>query len=714
MRAWVETLRSPRCVAVVLMGMIACGGGGGAGEARAPAETTPPPIEYAAPQMSVVYPPPVSTALEPSMTVRGTATNAAQVSVNGVPARLLGNTWSVTVPVPMGTSDLDVVVKGLDGSTIDDQCVVSYNGPHFQTPYDLVYDAARDRLIVADEHRRSLFTVDIASGERRLLFESPDAPEPTHKFRLLKPLEMDAARNAVLVLREDGLIDSVDLDTGEATRIVDGTEDYVIVQPRAIALDPATRNLYVADRNYCTLHRINLDTREHRIASDFSSGGTDLHFRDIYWDSNRNDVVIAGTGRAGGAVIRVHMHNGYRSDLGLGMAKPDAMSYDPIADVAFIIDEPSVRLYERATRSVSSRFQPAAADFARFASVACKPGTTIAYLVDDANDSIVAFDRADGSFTRISGDRIGDGPAMGAREGDGILEMTGDPARERTLVAVEYRERYKFVYPTWYYDTQYAVLAIDAKTGDRTVLAADAGVLGKKSVVGARGSGPLLGRPVALAIDSVADRVLVLDGGSSGLIALDPVAGDRTLIARGDGTTGVWQGMVVEPERRRALIRTDAQELLAVHLDTGEATILPQTLPADVGEMAKLPGSSSLVLSSSSTARIQVVDVETGAFSTAWSNETAPVIRDLHPDPASGRIVALSATEIFTLDPVMGTLHPLAAAGNDGFFPIEPERVCIDSASGCLQVITSGTRSDLRGVFAIDPTNGSVVLASKE
>jgi len=714
MRTAIGSLRFTHLFGIALFALTACGGGGESPGARAPADVEPP-IVYAAPQLSVVYPPPVSTALEQRLTVRGTAVNAASVAVNGVSAQTHGEAWTASVTVPMGTSNLDIVVSGLDGTTVRDSRVVSYDGPHFQTPYDLVYDARRDRLIVADEQLRSLFTVDIATGERRVFFESPDAPAPSYKFRLLKPLALDADRNAVLMLREDGRIDSIDLDTGAATRIVDGNEGYIIVQPRAMALDPATRNLYVADRSYCTLHQINVDTKEHRIASDFSSGGTDLHFRDIYWDSKRNDVVIAGTGRAGGAVIRVHMDSGFRTDLRLGTAKPDAMSYDPIADIAFVIDEPSVRIYDRANGAVSSRNEPGAADFARFTSVACKPGTTIAYIVDDYNDSIVAFDRADGSFTRIAGDRVGNGPAIGAREGDGVLEMIGDAAHSRTLVAVKYRERYKFIYPTWYYDTQYALLAVDSRTGKRSVLAADDSVLGRKIVVGARGSGPSLGRPASLAIDGVTDRVLVLNATDSAIVSIDPSTGNRTTIASIESPTSpTWKEMAVDDVARRAFVRTATQQLLEVDLDTGAITSTPHTIPDDVAEMAIVPGTDALYLNSSDLTRVRTIDVVSGATALILENPNAPAILDLHADAASGRIVALDSTGIATFHPATGVRTPLVTPAPDAFFPIEPERICIDGANGCLQVITSGTRTDMRGIFAIDPVNGSVVVASKE
>jgi len=687
-----------RNLLLALLGLLAACGGGGAGAATA----DPAPVAPAAPQtqLSVTFPPATSATTDRTITVRGTARSATSVQVNGTTASLVGNDWSARVELVPGTQPLVVVAQGEDGSVVSDTCVITYEGTHFVAPYDVEYDARNDRLIVADEQRRALIAVDLRTGERSVLHQMLDAPEPTTTYQYLKPLAMDEANNAVLVLHANGKIDSVDLDSGAATRIVHGDEAWKVVQPRAIALDPATRTLYIADRDFCTLHSLDLDTGAHAIPSDRSTGGTDLHFRDIFWDAVRERVIIAGTGRAGGAIIRVHMDTGYRSTIGVFAEKPDAMSYDPLTDTAVYVDEPGVRVWDLAAGTSTAR-QPLG-DYARIDSLAVRPGTTMTYVVDGIRDAVYAWDRADGSFTIVSGDRVGDGPAIGAREGEGVLDLAHDG--DRTFVAIRNSERYKFTYPTWFYDDQYAILAVDGRTGDRTVVAADPSERGQAALLDTRGDGEALGRPVSIAVDGQTGDLVVLDGKSSTLLRVDAASGDRELIAH--DAAGSWVSMVVDAATRRALVRTDVDTLVQVDLDTGAIATLPHGLPAGVTDMALVPGGEQVVLAGATPDAVVRLDLATGALEKLDTN--GPVL-DLCADPATGRVLALCANGILAIDTFAAALPQ-----DTGIFPLEPVELVADPRTACVVVGTSGTRADLRGLFAVDPATGASVVASKD
>jgi DNA-binding beta-propeller fold protein YncE len=70
--------------------------------------------------------------------------------------------------------------------------------------------------------------------------------------------------------------------------------------------------------------------------------------------------------------------------------------------------------------------------------------------------------------------------------------------------------------------TPVKLFAVDVATGNRSILSGDS-----------FGSGPDFVAPLGVAVDSVNDRVLVLDGGTLAMIAVDPVTGDRSYVTLG-------------------------------------------------------------------------------------------------------------------------------------------------------------------------------------
>jgi hypothetical protein len=79
--------------------------------------------------------------------------------------------------------------------------------------------------------------------------------------------------------------------------------------------------------------------------------------------------------------------------------------------------------------------------------------------------------------------------------------------------------------------TPVQLLAVDVATGNRSVLSGDA-----------VGSGPAFVAPLGVAVDAVNDRVLVLDGGTFSMIAVDPVTGDRSYVTLGGADPDLLRG----------------------------------------------------------------------------------------------------------------------------------------------------------------------------
>nr|WP_284500516.1 PQQ-binding-like beta-propeller repeat protein [Microbulbifer sp. GX H0434] len=126
-----------------------------------------------------------------------------------------------------------------------------------------------------------------------------------------------------------------------------------------------------------------------------------------------------------------------------------------------------------------------------------------------------------------------------------------------------------------------ALLAVDLDTGDRTLISAGAGEDPATDI----GSGPALTDPLSLALDADNNRLLLLNGsyypGSGKLMSVDLATGNRSVIADPDtGAGDMPQNPVtvsLDAANNRALV-LDALSgkpgIVAVDLDTGNRSVI--------------------------------------------------------------------------------------------------------------------------------------------
>ena len=150
------------------------------------------------------------------------------------------------------------------------------SGPRFRESIMLQHDPARGRVLVTDEDEEAIRSVDLATGNRELIFddillptnpEEEDDPEPAH----LSFIAIDPTRDqAVGTDRNDGIIYVLDLATGTHTLLsspfqglgprlqwidslfLDTARDYIMVTDRRIgglvAVDRLTGDRVVVSR----------------------------------------------------------------------------------------------------------------------------------------------------------------------------------------------------------------------------------------------------------------------------------------------------------------------------------------------------------------------------------------------------------------------------------------------------------------------------------
>ncbi len=699
-----------RSLAMICFVLAACGtGGGGNGDGSDTVGSQAPPVVISQRQsLAIVFPPPRSATESKNIVVRGTAEGLATIVVNGIPATVANDTWTAEVPLAPGDNTVAVVGTGADGATHEHRLEVDRAEFFFRQAQDVVYDELRHRLFVMDGQPHALVEVHPDTGARRVIYRWTNEPEPAKWWWAVKTLELDAARRIMYVLRPGGNLDILDLETGKVTRAI---SDF-FVQPRALALDHDTGTLYVADRFECRMYEWNPTMAAPRIISDLHTGGTDLHFRDIYWDSVRKRIVIAGQGRAGGAVIAIDMKSGYRSDLRLGIQDPDTVSYDPILDLAVFSDEPAIRTWTPGQTKVSERVDDDNITLLRWSSIAVRPGTSDLFLVSTDQDGVFRLDRNNGRILPLAAETVGDGVPLGSREGESIADIAWDAARKRTVAAIEYRQLYAWSYPASKIDSQHALIAIDAR-GNRTVVAADASALGKKETVAPRGDGPRLGELAAVAVDTATNRLIALSVNRARLLAIDPITGDRSEIAGSKRNGARWNTMAVDPQGRRAAVATNHGEVLLINLDLGTIDTVALESVEPITAMALLPGEERVFVADGVRSSVDTIDLRNGRrFLFATEPQGRPVL-DLHADPENRRVVVVCPGELGMVDG-LGRFAPLGNSTPDAFFPADSRRVCIDPAAGCAFVTTRQDRASVRGLFAVDLITGQCVIASKD
>ena len=611
---------------IILVALIACGGGGSAGDSVA----------------EIQFPFSGAVTDADSITVRGTASGATAVTVNGVAAKSSDGfrTWSARVPLVRGTNRLDVEVSDASGPIASESIDVARqevlistsdialdptnnrlllvqdvteavpalvgvdirtgttsiisgagvgSGPAIDRLATLAVDVAGNRALVFDFNAPALLAIDLADGNRTLI--SSPTRGSGDDFRFLASLVIDASRNRALAIDRQELI-AIDLSTGNRTLFTGELDN-----PVALDIDVAGDRVFVLDGT--SILAADLGSANLTVFSDDTVGtGPELSFTDfIAFDSAGNRVLVTGYRDTVYEVDLATGNRGIHSDAAHGSGPMLISAKDMAIDAA------------RGRVLVNDR--------------------------NDGYDAIRVVDLSSGNRSTLFSSARGTGPFI-----DDPRDVALDVARGRLLVADPGSDGDH-------------ILAVDIRTGNRTVLADYPS-----------------GNPEGITVDPAGNRVLLVDNDDDALYALNPVTGVRSVVSiasRGSGPEfEAAQDLVVDAARNRALVADSGLDaVLAVDLTTGDRTILsgPST---GTGPAIESPQDIELDLANN---RALVLD------------------RDIHAlvavDLATGNRTIVSGDGVGS-----GT----AFEGKEGF--------TIDSARNRALVV------ERRTVFAIDLSNG--------
>lgn len=274
----------------------------------------------------------------------GHRSRLAGLAVGRGPALPYGSlVWDVDDAADMDrvlvTGYLDASIATLDvhtglRSTVFDG--TSATGPVFARVTDTVLDKQENRVLaVAREPEQSVFSIDLDTGERRLI-SGGDVGAGSELLGVDNIAWSRAQPDRVIVAghrphpiieSEIGIVTAVDVDTGARTLIAEnhiGT-GWKLQQPVDLALSVDGARALVLDEGGQdevtpnALVEIDVTTRERRLVTRWRDhDGPVLEGYDaLYWDESGGRAVLVGDERSDGspALIEVNMETGERTSL---------------------------------------------------------------------------------------------------------------------------------------------------------------------------------------------------------------------------------------------------------------------------------------------------------------------------------------------------------------------------------------------------------------
>ena len=502
-------------------------------------------------------------------------------------------------------------------------------GKALSEPVDLVLDTANDRAFVLDEDEDAVFLVELATGERSILYE------------------LDSFTGRIALNPVDGTIAvadgfgsnfrlvAIDPVSGLHTVLVDRRMGATAYIPRltALALDmDYNRAILVSDN---AVHAISLSTGAVRGITNRSFASTP--FGNSFEDIEIRDgtaYLVDGYARA---IIRVNLtfglqefvsnpasFHGERVGSGPLLFYPSALAMDVDGDRLFVADEFADALLEvdpdTGDRVLLVNGGVGAGDhFHTVSALAMSEDPVRLFAVDGASGTGVEMDLNTGDRRLIlgagnTGGSVDPAPtAVAVDPAQGILYYGDFTARALfkvdlagglpsvvsgaargtgplfgVIIDIELDSSSRTVYVLERYPV--AVLAVDIDTGDRRIVS-DA----------TTGVGKYFLNPVGLQLDVENDRAFVSDADSRSIHEVNLLSGDRTVVSSwqiGGGTHVKWLGDIAyDPRNERFVaIDTSRRSLFSIDLATGDGEIIS--------------GDASLLLGfEDSDGRLQLLDV---------------------------------------------------------------------------------------------------------
>lgn len=474
----------------------------------------------------------------------------------------------------------------------------SGSGVAFANPQNLVVDSANNRALVMDFSPGTLIAVSLVDGARTILSDFDTGIGTGPDFSLPHDLALDAERNRLYVANlSSGSIYSVDLANGNRTVLsqYDRGAGHNLLFPQGLAFDQDSNRIVVTDRGINALVSVDIATGSRQIISDDETGSGALfnYPNGIVLDSANNRALITDGNAVRNALVAIDLSTGNRtyvkngsSGRGLAFQQPNGIIYDGDSR-AFVIDEElqAVVSIDLATgnRTIFSDLAAAVgaeAIASRGVAIDLVRNRLIAivnYGFDPGSEpepisAVVAIDLDTGQSSILSSNSVG--------SGSGFLFPTSvdvDSVRSRAIIVEFFLDE---------------LFVVDLATGNRSTISVS------------------VSHPAYIAVDESNNRVILTDReeGVKALVAVDLSSGNRTILS--DATTGTGNpfreptGVALDVSNNRAIVLDLADRLFAVDLDTGNRTVISDNA---VGTGIRLDLPSAITLDSANN-RVFVIN----------------------------------------------------------------------------------------------------------
>ena len=683
-------------------------------------------IDATPPAAAIVFPPAHSATDAPVITVRGTSSDThglTSVSVNGVLATTADEyqTWTAQVSLSSGSNEIVVAATDGAGNVVDRAAVASVvkRGAQIARAGGIDYDAAGNRLIVADTAAGQIYAVDATGSTTVLRARTTDVPVPFHG------LAIDSAHNRALVLTTVTL-SAVDLSSGELSTITQCGPPIGMSSAADVAVDEANnRAFFVTSKASSTPPMV--------VKVDLSSGTC--------------TVIASGT-----------------VGSGIWLADASSIEYDAVANPS----APRV-LVGTADGSTIVAIDPNSYNRQEFVTTGDPLNATGEMKLDAVNGrllvldpeqgAVLGIDLQNGARTLLASSDVGSGPALQAGHGlaidaaaktiftsqepGEILGIDSQTLARQTVVSSQVGAGTRML-STW-------GLAIEQVTGTpRSLLVAGKSGLtridlstGDREVVlsPGLGSGPYPGTITAFLVDTRPEQPAhilgVMRGTNYYLFSADLTTGDRYVLDLGLPSATHLVNEVRHDVKNNRLIFSDADfsvadndAIYAIDLTTGDPTTISDGATGS-GPGFNFPSNFVLepqsaptrtVVSNANDHNLLSVDLASGNRTVISNNTSANFLPGpLELDTSGSRLFGFDdyGFNLFSMDLSVGTpglvsgISPttpinLASAGQ-GPMLLAASGLDVDNATGIAYVAQTAAGS----VMAIDLFSGDRVVISR-
>ena len=260
------------------------------------------------------------------------------------------------------------------------------------------------------------------------------------------------------------------------------------------------------------------------------------------------------------------------------------------------------------------------------------------------------------------------------------------------------------------------------------------------------GSGPALVLPHAIIPDVTYNRLLVVDEGlqdlgalTPGVVAIDPVTGDRTIFSNANHGAGPNlknpRDITLEPANGLLFLVDDGLDdppggpspaVMEIKLDTGDRRIISNVQKGSGSRFPDLVGitfdaaRNRVLVTGNSPAAVMAVDLTPGATegdrdvlskSGIGSGQNFDDVRGIDLDPDNGRAVVVDrgVLALFGVDLISGDRVIISGMGiGSGVDFVSPESVKVDSANNRILVTDTG----LNAIVEVNPDTGERYILS--